>query len=201
MKKYQFIKIISITLTVMYLVAYGLCFLCDVTEFPISVGSVILGGFYGGPFVLALCWKECIVDFIKIRFAGEESSYKTERTKTIKTMWLIGVLGFIVFGMVLQDVHYVEAYREWIVKLIPSIILLGIILLCWMVLLIWYWHNFEKLIKEEDKKKKKTRMCVWIALIVLTLAGNGYAYDKGDDEWFKDLVERYNEEYGIDDTF
>lgn len=103
-------------------------------------------------------------------------------------------LSIVVFGVLSYTYLQMMTYLEKIERFLLPILILIIILLCWVILSIWYEKHLEMLIQMENKKKKMLRIYICIVLVLLTLIGYAYVEKKDHDEWYRTIVEAHNQE-------
>ena len=198
MKKFRCLKNITIVMSVIYFCLCVLSINLKVTKLHVCLRWIYLLSFYSLPAILIICWMICIDSYLKIRF-DENNVFEreVERKKINKLIGIIVLLSIFAFCSGVHVFFYMELYNELIKKLIICIVILLAIFVGWLFFLIWYTKNIETLGSAGLKSKKLRRVCLWIIMIGLSVGGIVYSYYKGEDEWFKDLVERTNQEYMI----
>lgn len=98
------------------------------------------------------------------------------------------ILGIVVFYSLLYVVTYVSMYWEYLEKLFDCIVLLLTIAVCWVLC----WIDSIKKRKMIGNGAKKHRIKLRIFILVLLILASGvsmlYTYNRGEAEWFNELV-------------
>lgn len=167
----------------------------EVENLSIPAGSVLMGSVYGVPVIIIMWLRECINTLISLKMDVKGAMESQEGRKQIMRckgiMWGLSIIILRVLSYTYIHISYLmQIEKFWLAGLI-----LITILLCWVILSVWYEKHLEVLMHRDEKKKKFVRGCICIVLVLFTLIGYDYVEKKDHEEWYRKLVESHNQEY------
>ena len=189
-------KEIAIILTIIYFIV------CCISVFQIEITNGIIGGLvllliYLLPVVVVSCWYRHIKKYVNKK-TEKDLDNKSLRGKVYRIIFILGLLGVITFVVGIDLANFINEYWNYLDKLVICVIIRTMVFVVWLLFLIWYSLNFERMIASQGKNKRK-QLIIWMVLICFSIIVISFTSHKADDEWFKGLVERHNQEYMIEE--
>lgn len=186
----------SILLTVIYFIVRSIVRISEVIKIPYSIGIPLL--LFGKLLfiVVILCWYNNIKNLL-MKYVDSKDEYgdKLIKSKVYKKIFVLCLAGIVTFVMGMGVVNYIVWYWEYLDELIVCLVLRVILVIGWLLFLVWYARNVEYIICSGNKKTKRVPIYICLSLIIASLMIVSYTYNKGEDVWYAELVEKYSQIY------
>lgn len=190
-------SVLAIILTVIYFIICCVSVLSIEINISYNIGFLLFLPIYFLPVVIVSNWYNIIKCYIK-----EQTKSNPDNNQLRFYIWLVifilCLLGIVTFVIGIALMSFINRYREYLDNLVVCIVIRAFIFLLWLVLLIWYSKNIEAIVHSKSKKNKVIRFVILLLLICFSVGMISYTNYEADDEWIHGIVERHNQEYGIE---
>lgn len=200
LKDFKISYAIALFFTILSLVGFSIVKMSEAVElseafvFPIGMATI-----YFMPVLLILSWYMCYERYVYLELQTvEEAERRKVRHQIYLNVLVLLFWGIITLFALVNVVNYISWYWEYIENLYGCIALLAVCAVGWFVCFMWYVQRGKDGCLKNKIYKKRTFYVLAVLLIVGTLICSAYAYNKGENEWFRELVEESNREFGIE---